>query len=282
MNNAGMLPRPIRRIGMVLALLLSMPLTAGHAADASAASAAPAAGVAAAPGRFSSADKTEIEQIVRQYLLANPEILLELMRELDTRDAAAKQKATQSVLRERQKDLFADPDAPVLGNPNGDVVMVEFFDYNCGYCKQAHPQRNAALKKDGKVRLLLKEFPILGPTSMTAAKVALAARFQNRYQEMHEALMAHRGPLSEEDIFSIAGTVGLDVDTLKTQMESAEVTRQIAANIQLARSLDVSGTPAFIVGETLIPGAMDSDAFTALFAAERERQKSAQAAGRKG
>ncbi len=150
--------------------------------------------------------------------------------------------------------LLRDPNAPVLGNPNGDVTLVKFTDYQCSYCKAAEPRIDALLGADAKVRMVVKEFPILGPVSVVAAKAALASQRQGKYDEFHKALMVYRGQLSEDVIFAQAAKVGLDIAKLKTDMVSPQVADQLIANFNLARSLKISLTPAYIVNTDVLSG----------------------------
>jgi protein-disulfide isomerase len=150
--------------------------------------------------------------------------------------------------------LLRDPGTPVLGNVNGDVTLIKFTDYQCSYCKAAEPRIDVLLGQDSKVRVVVKEFPILGPVSVVAAKAALASQAQGKYHAFHKALMAYRGQLSEDVIFAMAVKVGLDVAKLKTDMVSPQVADQLIANFNLARSLKVSLTPAYIVNTNVLSG----------------------------
>ncbi|MEK6709105.1 MAG: DsbA family protein [Nitrospinota bacterium] len=199
----------------------------------------------------------EIEKIVRDYLLKNPEVIAESIAALERRREEAQAAAAQQALAQHQGPLYNDPDAPVAGNPQGDVTIVEFFDYRCGYCRKVHPVVERVLQKDAKVRLVLKEFPILGPPSVLAARAALAARAQGKYLEIHKILMTEGGSFSEEDILKAAASAGLDAERLKKDMASPEVEKILQKNHALASALNIRGTPAFIVGKRLIPGALE-------------------------
>jgi len=164
------------------------------------------------------------------------------------------QKSSEAAVAARTNEVLRDPDSPVLGNPQGDVTIVEFSDYNCPYCKAAEPRLMKLLKDDGHVRLVIKEFPILTPESLLATRAALAARKQGKYEAYHLALMAHHGRLLSDDIFTIAQSVGLDVARLKTDMESPEIADSVIANMNLARALKVSVTPAYIVDTKVLSG----------------------------
>ncbi|MBY0511570.1 MAG: DsbA family protein [Rhodospirillaceae bacterium] len=150
--------------------------------------------------------------------------------------------------------LMRDQNAPVLGNASGDVTLVKFTDYQCSYCKAAEPRIDKLLGEDRNVRVVVKEFPILGPMSVAAAKAALASKEQGKYHEFHKALMSHRGQLSEDVIFTAAAKVGLDVGKLKADMISPQVADQLIDNFNLARNLKISLTPAYIVNTTVLSG----------------------------
>ena len=159
----------------------------------------------------------------------------------------------------------------VAGNPQGDVTVVEFFDYQCGYCKAVQADTQTLIKGDSKLRFVLKEFPILGPASVVASKAALASRGQGKYVEFHNALMAQRGQLDEAVIMRLAKSVGLDTDRLKKDMDSPDVLKVIAANQALAEKLNIRGTPAFVFGDELVPGAIKLDDMKRLTDAARAK-----------
>lgn len=195
-----------------------------------------------------------IKALVAETLRENPELVLEALQALEARQAEAQAATAASVLTEERSMLERDPNAPVLGNPDGDVTIVEFFDYNCPYCKRAMPEVNALMAEDTSVRLVLREWPILSEGSAFAARAALASRQQGKYAEMHDALMTMRGKVEAEAVLRIAGEVGLDVEKLKTDMQSPEVEEHIATSMRLAEALGFNGTPSFVVGDQLIPG----------------------------
>jgi len=154
----------------------------------------------------------------------------------------------------RATQLLRDPHSPVLGNPQGDVTLVKFSDYQCTFCKAADPRIEKLVADDPKVRVVVKEFPILGPVSVVAAKAALASQAQGKYQAYHQAMMAYRGKLTNDDVFAMAGKVGLDIAKLKADMESPEVTDQIIDTMNLARAMKISLTPGYIVNATVLSG----------------------------
>jgi len=211
-----------------------------------------------------------IEEVVRDYLMQNPDVLIEALRVAEdkaNRDADAK---AAIVLRDRRGEVFDDPATPVGGNPQGDVTIVEFFDYRCPYCKQVQPSLQTLLDQDRNLRFIYKEMPVLGAASVTAAHAALAARLQGKYETFHAAMMAAKGQITEDVVYKIAGSVGLDVDQLKRDMGSPEIDRAVKANLALANALDIHGTPGFIIGEHIVPGAIDLDALKNLVADARK------------
>lgn len=213
-----------------------------------------------------------IKALVAETLRENPELVLEALQALEARQAEAQAATAASVLTKERSMLERDPNAPVLGNPDGDVTIVEFFDYNCPYCKRAMPEVNALMAEDTNVRLVLREWPILSEGSAFAARAALASRQQGKYAEMHDALMTMRGKVEAEAVLRIAGEVGLDVEKLKIDMQSPEVEEHIATSMRLAEALGFNGTPSFVVGDQLIPGFVEKpqlfEAVTAARAAE--------------
>jgi protein-disulfide isomerase len=213
-----------------------------------------------------------IKALVAETLRENPELVLEALQALEVRQAEARAATAASVLIEERGILERDPNAPILGNPDGDVTIVEFFDYNCPYCKRAMPEVNALMAEDTNVRLVLREWPILSEGSAFAARAALASRQQGKYAEMHDALMTMRGRVEAEAVLRIAGEVGLDVEKLKIDMQSPEVEEHIATSMRLADALGFNGTPSFVVGDQLIPGFVEKpqlvEAVTAARAAE--------------
>jgi protein-disulfide isomerase len=211
-----------------------------------------------------------IETIIRDYLMHNPDVLIEALRaaeEKANRDADAK---AAVVLKDRRGEVFDDPASPVGGNPQGDVTIVEFFDYRCPYCKQVQPSLQKLLDQDRKLRFVYKEMPVLGAPSVTAAHAALAARLQGKYEHFHSAMMATKGQISDEVVYQVAGSVGLDVDRLKRDMTAPEIEQAVKANLALAKALDIRGTPGFIIGEHVVPGAIDLDALKELVADARK------------
>ncbi|PZR00208.1 MAG: hypothetical protein DI533_06335 [Cereibacter sphaeroides] len=211
-----------------------------------------------------------IKALIAETLRENPELVLEALQALETQQAEAQAAAATAVLTNERATLERDLNAPVLGNPDGDVTLVEFFDYNCPYCKRVMPEVDALLSEDGKTRLVLREWPILGDGSVFAARAALASRKQGKYAEMHNALMGTRGKVEAETVLRIAGEVGLDVEKLKADMQSPEVEEHIATSMRLAEALGFTGTPSFVVGDQLIPGFVEKARLAEVVAVARE------------
>ena len=211
-----------------------------------------------------------IEGIIHDYLMHNPDVLIEALRAAEdkaSRDADAK---AALVLKDRRGEVFDDPATPVGGNPQGNVTIVEFFDYRCPYCKQVQPSLQALLDQDHNLRFIYKEMPVLGAPSVTAAHAALAARLQGKYEAFHAAMMAIKGQITDDVVYQVAGSVGLDVDRLKRDMAAPEIDQALKANLALAKALDIRGTPGFIIGDRIVPGAIDLDALKDLVADARK------------
>jgi protein-disulfide isomerase len=215
------------------------------------------AGPAAAAEPLDPALREAIETVVREYLLRNPEVVAEAIRVLQARQEEAERQQATAAIQARRSELLEDPAAPVGGNPAGDVTVVEFFDYRCGYCRAMAPTLRELVAADPGVRIVYKEFPILGPDSLLAARAALAARAQGRYLPFHEALMAAKDPLTLPSILAVARGVGLDPGRLERDMEAPEIGQAIERNHALAQALGVNATPAFVVGAVAVRGAVD-------------------------
>jgi protein-disulfide isomerase len=208
--------------------------------------------------------------MVRNYLLKHPEVLRETIEALDKKEKAAETQASVEVISTRAKEIFRSSDDHVAGNPAGKISVVEFFDYNCGYCRHSLPDVLKLIDSDRDVRLVIKEFPILGPGSVTAAKAAIAARHQNKYWNFHLALMRTPGTVDDAKVFEVAKSIGLDIGKLKSDMENPEVARILAQNHAMAQALGIQGTPAFIIDQTLIPGAPGYDGLSSAVAAVKD------------
>jgi protein-disulfide isomerase len=213
--------------------------------------------------------KDEFARRVRAYLLEHPEVLVEAISRLKSQQGVQEATEVQTALKSRADEVFRDPDSPVGGNPNGDVTLVEFFDYNCPYCRQVAPLLLEAVAADPRLRVVFKEFPILGPNSVFAAKAALAVHKQGKYLAFHDGLMKSRGVLDERKVLEAAAAAGLDVDRLKTDMEAPTIQALLDRNLDLGRALRLNGTPGFVVGDGVFAGARDLKGLQALISAAR-------------
>lgn len=199
---------------------------------------------------------------IRSYLLTNPGVIVEAIGVYEQQQKIAEAEADGQLVVDNAEELFNDGFSIVRGNPEGDLTVVEFSDYNCGYCKRAHGEVEKFMEADGNVRLIIKELPILGEGSILAARAALASRAQQDselYPAFNDALMTHRGSHDEASVMKVAEEVGLDVDTLKKDMESEVVRDQINRTYALARTLKINGTPAFIIGNEVVRGYIPAD-----------------------
>jgi protein-disulfide isomerase len=209
----------------------------------------------------STTDRAEIEGIVRNYLINNPEVMIEVQTALNTKQEAAQKKASTEVISENRDKIFQSPMDAVFGNPKGDVTIVEFFDYNCGYCKKALPDMDALLKSDPNLRFVMKEFPILGADSTRAHIVAKAfkALMPDKYLEFHRDLLGGEGRATEASAMAIAVKLGANEAQIREKMLSPEVTKAFNENFELANSLSITGTPSYVVGNEVVPGALGAD-----------------------
>ena len=213
---------------------------------------------------FSDAQRGEIEGILKDYLLTHPEILQEAMAELEKKQQAADAEKSKVAVKEHKQLLFGSPRQVTLGNQQGDVTLVEFFDYNCGYCKRALSDLMNLMKADPKLKVVLKEFPVLGPGSVEAAQVATAVRMQDRsgkkYLEFHQKLLGGRGQADRARALAVAKDIGMDMARLEKDMSSDEVRATLEESMQLADKLGLNGTPSYVVGPSVVVGAVGFDA----------------------
>ena len=216
-------------------------------------------------------ETAKIEQIIHDYLLQHPEVVIEAVNKYQTQQAQAAAEGQAKALVERRDELTKDPDAPVLGNPKGDVALVEFFDYRCPYCKAVSAGLIDTIKSDGSVRLVMKEFPILGAESEYAAKAALAANRQGKYGEFHEAMMTFKAKVTIEDVKRIAGEVGIDTAKMERDMVAPDIASMIQRNYDLAQALGITGTPSFVISDQLIPGAISMEEMKKRIATARQK-----------
>lgn len=206
---------------------------------------------------FSDADRAAIEDIIQDYLTnKHPEIIIQAAQEAQKRDQVSAESKSKEAVKTAQDKIFNDPSSPVGGNPKGDITVVEFFDYQCGYCKMSEEHVEKLLTEDKGVKFVYKDFPILGPMSTEAAKAALASVKQNKYIKFHDALMTKRDHLNDDLIYQLAKESGIDVEKLKKDMAAPEIAKTIQDNLELGSKIGVRGTPMFIIGDQVYPGAI--------------------------
>ena len=258
-----------------VAILASVLLTPLALAQDRIAQTNPAQAPAGAMTQGFSADQTrEIETIVRNYLVQHPEVLQDAMEALDKRQKESDAEKARTTIKQLKATIFDSSHQVVIGNPRGSVTMVEFFDYNCAFCKRAMADMFDLLKNDSDLRFVLKEFPVLGPGSVEAARVAVAARMQDpsgkKYLEFHQKLLGGRGQADKMRALAVAKDVGFDMARLEKDMTSDEVKATIDENIKLADALGVNGTPSYVVGEEVVVGAVGLDELRAKIKSERK------------
>ncbi|MGZ3411332.1 MAG: DsbA family protein [Xanthobacteraceae bacterium] len=208
----------------------------------------------------SGGSREEIQQIVRDYIVAHPEVLQESMAEFEKRQQAADAEKGRDAIKKNSDALFNSSRQVVAGNPQGDVTLVEFFDYNCPYCKQAHGDMNSLIKSDDKLRVIYKDFPVLGPGSVEAAQVAVAIRMQDPSGEkslaFREALLGNRGQADKARALAFARDIGADMSRLETDLASDEIKATLEENFKLAEQLGLNGTPSYVIGSDILIGAV--------------------------
>ncbi len=198
-----------------------------------------------------------VEKIIRDYLIQNPEIIVKALEAYTKKQEQAEIDATSRTLAERRAELRRDPGSPVGGDPGGDVVVIEFFDYRCGVCRRVHPIVAELMRTDKKIRRVYKEWPILGPESVFAARAALASRRQGKYFVFHNALMEASRSLTPALVITIAKKIGIDDKRLRRDMENPEISAILKRNFALAEALKLRGTPSFVIGDELLRGGRD-------------------------
>jgi len=211
---------------------------------------------------FTDTQRSDIQAIVRSYLIAHPEVLEEAMNELNKRQAAEEAAKHEAAIGQNADSIFNSPHGVVLGNKDGDVAFVEFFDYNCGYCKRAMADMLDLLKSDPKLKIVLKEFPVLSEGSVEAAKVAVAVRMQDpkKYLDFHTRLLGGRGPVDKARALAAAKEVGLDVARIEKDLANPEVRATIEENMKLAEDMGLNGTPSYVIGKQVVIGAVGLEA----------------------
>ena len=254
-------PGPSRPLARLIArLVATMALAAGLLL--------PATGRAA--DTFTPAQRDEIVRILRDALVKDPSILRDAVEALQSSEKEQEEAASRAALAANRARLI-DPADPVTGNPNGDVTIVEFFDVRCPYCKRLEKPMADLLKQDGKIRLIYKDLPVLGPPSVLGSRALLAAQRQGGYEKLREALMHTDIPITPDSLSAEAERAGLDWARMQKDMDSPEVDARIKAHLDLAQALGIQGTPAIVIGDRLIPGAMDLAELQRLVAANRQK-----------
>ncbi|WP_442970307.1 DsbA family protein [Roseovarius sp. E0-M6] len=223
--------------------------------------------------QMSDAERTAFQSEIRAYLLENPEIIMEAVALLEQRQQQEQAAADSGLVSANAEAIFNDDHSWVGGNPEGDVTVVEFLDYKCGYCKRAFPEVSELIASDDNIRFVIKEFPILGDESILASRFAIATlqvAGDDAYKTIHDALMAYNGDYSEVAFQRLANTFGLDGAAIMEHMSSDEVSDAINANYALARQMDISGTPSFVMGDEMVRGYVPIDAMRAIVADQRQ------------
>jgi protein-disulfide isomerase len=250
----------IRRLFLAAAGALLVTGTTAAGLPAAAAEATPAP-MSAADG-LSDAQRVQVEGIIREYLVAHPEVIKDAMEELQRRQDAAEAEQQVSAISDNSATLFSSKRQVVLGNPKGDVTLVEFFDYNCTYCKRAHADLKELLANDKNLRVVLKEFPVLGEGSVEAANVAGAVNLvaPDKYWQFHDTLLMERGQANGDKALAVAEDIGIDKAKLMKAMQSPEVKATIAESYDLANKLSLTGTPSYVTAKEVVVGAVGYDA----------------------
>jgi protein-disulfide isomerase len=264
----------LRTAFAILTIMLLAPLAIAQDRTPQASPATTPVPPTGASEAFSATQAHEIENIVKNYLVQHPEVLQEAMEALDRRQKEADAEKARITIKDNNATIFNSTHQVVLGNPQGKVTMVEFFDYNCGFCKRALADMLDLLKTDSDLKFVLKEFPVLGPGSVEAAHVAVAARMQDpsgkKYMEFHQKLLGGRGAADKMRALAVAKDVGFDMTRLEKDMNSDEVKATIDENMKLADALGVSGTPSYVVGDEVVVGAVGLDELRAKIKNERK------------
>lgn len=227
----------------------------------------------------SQVNQDQVKAIVAEYIADNPKAIMDAVNDYQRQQAQAQLDSQRESIRKFVKTFEEDTTSPMAGNPDGDVVVVEFFDYNCGYCKRAMDDVMTLLDEEKNIKFLFKEFPILSPSSETAARAALAVNKldKTKYLDYHNALMRISGPITEDKLLEIAAGMGLEKDAVKTAMNGDDVSKMLEDDRNLGRELGIRGTPAFIVGDTIIPGAVGVEQLkTSIMGIRAERKQNAE------
>jgi len=222
---------------------------------------------------FSEAQKAELEDFVRDFIMNNPEVLIESVNQMREKEQQEQEANAKKALDDHAEFLLKDKSVPEIGNPEGDVTIIEFFDFNCGYCKRAFDVVSETVEKDKNVRVRFIDLPILSVSSEMASKWALAAKKQGKYWEFHSILMKNPAPKDEENMTNMANEVGMDVEKLKKDAESEDVKKELENARKVANALSITGTPGFIIGDEIIRGYAEYEAFKAMIEDQRKKNK---------
>lgn len=255
-----------------------MPLSFVRRAGHSLLAACLAVGIGVAPAAaLDDGQRKEFEQVIRDYILKNPEIIQEAIGELQKRQAAAADAQRSQAIATLKPQIFDSPHNVVVGNPKGDVTLVEFFDYNCGYCKRSLPDLVQLIENDPKLKVVLKEFPVLGPGSVEAAQVAVAVRLvaPDKYLDFHKKLLGGRGQANKAAALDAAQAVGIDRAAVEKRMADPEVNATLQEDFKLAEALGIDGTPSYVAGDSVIVGAVGHDQLESAIKAIRACGKAA-------
>lgn len=206
---------------------------------------------------FTPEQTRQFEKMMRTFILNNPDLISQALQMSQVRQQAIEEQAMRRAITMRKDQLHEDEASPIRGAADAPITIVEFLDYRCGFCKRVHHTVNQLIEDDPRVRVIYKDFPILGPDSVVAAKAALAAQKQGKYFDLQDRFLALKGPLPEARVYAVAEENGLDIDKLKADMALPEIQAIIDRNMALGRGLNIRGTPTFIVGDRLVPGAVD-------------------------
>jgi len=249
--------RFLTRLALAAGLIVTLGAFAGHAQS------------------ISDAQRSDIEKIIREYLIAHPEVLQEAMAELEKKQAADEAAKNLAAVKDNAETIFNSSRQVVAGNPQGDVTFVEFFDYNCGYCKRALSDMTTLLSNDPKLKVVLKEFPVLGPGSVEAAQVAVAVRMQDKtgkkYLDFHQKLLGGRGQVDKAKALAAAKDAGLDMARIEKDLKSDEVGKTLEESMKLAEALGLNGTPSYVIGNDVVIGAVGLAGLTQKIQAARQQ-----------
>ncbi len=246
----------MQKMRMLMAGILGLSLTTGSAMAADA---------------LSAAQQNAVKEVVKSYLKENPEVVIEAIQAWQDKQAAQEAEQQKKAIGMLMESLAEDTKTPYLGNEKAKTLVVEFSDYNCPYCKRAYAGIRDLLAEDGDIKIVMMEFPVLGPMSEFASKAALAAHMQGKYDAFHSGMMDTKTRLDKPGVLGVAKNIGLDMDKLAKDMESSAVADELQGNAMMARMLGISGTPAFVIGDQLIPGAVGKDKLKAMVDASRKK-----------